>query len=101
MRTDKYLWAVRLFKTRTMASNAIKDEQVLINDKIVKPSQKIEQGDEIKLYRHPIWRSYQVHEIIEKRVGASIAQECITETTSEEEIEKFIKYQEEKRFYLS
>ncbi|MEH0155818.1 RNA-binding S4 domain-containing protein [Limibacter armeniacum] len=101
MRIDKFLWAVRLYKTRSMATNAIKSDKIKVNGESIKPSRKVEMGDEVEIFKAPIWRTYRVKEIIEQRVSAAIAQPCIEEITSEQELNKLEEYLEEKRFYLS
>ncbi|MDD2634682.1 MAG: S4 domain-containing protein [Bacteroidales bacterium] len=90
VRIDKYLWAVRLFKTRTLASEACKKRRVFVNDVEVKPSRMIRVSDRIDVKFPPIIRSYNVTELIEKRVSASIAVDKIKEITSPEELEKLI-----------
>lgn len=89
IRIDKYLWAVRLYKTRSVSATAIKTEQVLLNDRLVKSAQTIKIGDIIKVKRNPIWRSYRVIELLKRRVGAKLVPEYIIECTPKEEIEKF------------
>ena len=58
MRLDKYLWCIRLFKTRSLATDAVKRELVRINDRIVKASAEVKVGDVIALRVPPVWRSW-------------------------------------------
>jgi len=88
VRIDKFIWAVRLYKTRSISARAVKDEQVFLNDAKVKPSQSVKVGDVIKVKRLPIWRSYKVKEMLSKRVGAKLVDDYIRDVTPAEEIEK-------------
>lgn len=88
IRIDKFLWAVRLFKTRSISAEAIKSGQVLINDQAIKPAQIVAVGDIVKVKRNPIWRSYRVKEILKNRVGAKLVENYIEECTDQEELEK-------------
>ncbi|MCH2214996.1 MAG: RNA-binding S4 domain-containing protein [Flavobacteriales bacterium] len=88
LRVDKYIWAIRLFKTRSLSAAEIKAGNVLINEEPVKPSQSIKEGDIIKVKRNPIWRSYKVKELLKRRVGAKLVAQYIEEVTPSEEIEK-------------
>ena len=88
MRIDKFLWCIRLFKTRSLATEAIKREQVRIGDRPVKASAEIKVGDLIALREPPIWRSWEVLAIPPSRVGAKLVPELIAERTSFEDLEK-------------
>ncbi|WP_281614420.1 S4 domain-containing protein [Flammeovirga sp. SubArs3] len=101
MRVDKYLWCVRIFKTRTIATDACKKEEVILNGSIPKPSQKISAGDIVEVKKAPIWRKFKVLQVIDKRVGASLVAENVEEITSKEELDKLKEYIDEKRFYLN
>lgn len=83
MRIDKFLWHVRIFKTRTLASTACNSEKVKINTFAVKPSKELRIGDEITLKEPPIWRSFKVLEFPKSRVGAKLVSRYIEETTEE------------------
>jgi len=91
-RIDKFLWAVRLFKTRTMAADACKTERIKINGKPAKASAILKPGDILLVKQIPIWRQYTVVGFPKNRVAAALVKEFITETTSAEEIEKFEEY---------
>ncbi len=88
MRIDKYIWAVRFYKTRSIAADAIKTGQVLVNENMAKPAQIVKPGDVIKVKRNPIWRSYKVKELLKNRVGAALLPTYIEECTPAAEIEK-------------
>ena len=88
LRIDKFLWAVRLYKTRSLSAEAIKSGQVLLNDRRVKPAQTIEPGDVVRVKRNPIQRSYRVKEVLKRRVGAKLVDRYIEECTPQSELDK-------------
>lgn len=88
VRIDKFIWAVRLFKTRSLSAKAVKSDQVLLNDEKIKPAQNVKVGDVVKVKRLPIWRSYKVKELLKRRVGAKLVEQYIDDVTPAEEIEK-------------
>lgn len=71
VRIDKWLWAVRIFKTRTVASEACKKGQVLIGNVAVKPSRNIRVGEIIEVKKPPITFSFKVLSLSDKRMGAA------------------------------
>jgi ribosome-associated heat shock protein Hsp15 len=85
VRIDKWLWAVRLYKSRSQATTACQAGRVKVDDQSVKPSKGIESGQTITVRKKNIVYTYQVESLIEKRVGAAQAQECYTDLTPEEE----------------
>lgn len=93
VRIDKYLWMVRLFKTRSRAAEACRKDRVRINGSPVKPAQNVKTGDELEVKFTPIWRNYEVLGFPKSRVGAALVPEYLTEQTPESEIEKFKEYQ--------
>lgn len=86
MRIDKYIWAVRLFKTRSLASKACADEKVKLNGEFTKPSKLIAIGDEISIKVIPIWRTFKIIDIPKSRVGAKLVPNYLIETTTEADI---------------
>ncbi len=88
IRIDKWLWAVRLFKTRSMSADACKKNRIIIDGNNVKPSHTVKPGEEIEIKGYPITRKFKVKGLIENRVSAKLAVEFVTEITSSEEIEK-------------
>jgi ribosome-associated heat shock protein Hsp15 len=88
-RIDKWLWSVRIYKTRTQATKACKEGKVKLGDEKVKPSQLIEEGDVVEAKKAGIYYTLKVLKIISKRVGAPIAQECYDDLTPEDELNKF------------
>jgi ribosome-associated heat shock protein Hsp15 len=88
MRLDKFLWCVRLFKTRSLATDAMRREQVMLNGRLVKPSAEVNPGDVFALRTPPIWRSWEIIAIPSSRVGAKLVPDLIAERTSFEDLEK-------------
>ncbi len=75
-RVDKWLWAVRAFKTRSVASDACQGGHVEVNGLSAKPATKVKPGDEVAVRQGGRTRIFEVVRLIEKRVGAAIATEC-------------------------
>lgn len=71
-RIDKWLWAVRIFKTRSVAADAIKNGRVTIEGSNVKPSRVIKEGDVISVKKPPITYSFKVTACIEQRINAKL-----------------------------
>ncbi|MFO7790513.1 MAG: S4 domain-containing protein [Bacteroidales bacterium] len=94
VRIDKFLWSVRLYKTRSKATQACSKKHVLLNDQPAKPSSKVTEGDQIEIKRPPIIRSFYVKQILTSRVGAKLVDNYIDETTPESEFEKLKKARE-------
>ena len=88
VRIDKYLWAVRLYKTRTLATEACKKGKVSVDDMPAKPSRTVSAGDVIEVKKMPVVYSYRVKDPIEKRVGAKIVDQYVENITSPEELQK-------------
>lgn len=86
MRIDKYIWCVRLCKTRSIASKLASDEKVKLNEEFVKSSKVVKIGDVISIKEIPIWRSFKVQDIPKSRVGAPLVKDLIVETTSEHDL---------------
>lgn len=99
IRLDKYLWAVRLSKTRSQATELINKGKVLINDSLIKPSREIKIGDIITILKHNAKFKYQVLAGLEKRVGAALVKDFILDITDPEEIEKLKAYQQAQNNY--
>ena len=85
VRLDKYLWAVRVFKTRSDAADAIRNNRVLVNDAYAKPSREVKEGDIISVKRMPVTYRYKVLELVSSRQGAkNVPQYCLNITPQEE-----------------
>ena len=86
-RIDKWLWAARIFKTRSMAAAACKKGQVSIKGSQIKPSRMIKEGDVIEVRKSPVTFSFRVKQAIEKRVGAKLVPEILENVTPPEQYE--------------
>ncbi|WP_344107620.1 RNA-binding S4 domain-containing protein [Nocardiopsis rhodophaea] len=80
-RVDRWLWAVRLLKTRAEAAQACRGGHVRVNDRAAKPATSVGVGDTIRLRAHGVTRIVEVAHILEKRVGAPVAVRCYTDHT--------------------
>ncbi|MFA6830891.1 MAG: RNA-binding S4 domain-containing protein [Bacteroidaceae bacterium] len=86
-RIDKWLWAVRLFKTRSISADACKKGHIMLNKRQVKPSRTVKSGDTVSVKKGPITYSFIVVQAIEKRVGAKLVPEMMRNVTSPEQYE--------------
>lgn len=87
-RIDKWLWAARIFKTRSIASDACKKGKISVNGTPVKPSRTVKSGDVISVRKSPITYSFKLLQPIEKRVGAKLIPEIYQDMTPAEEYER-------------
>jgi ribosome-associated heat shock protein Hsp15 len=87
LRIDKWLWAVRIFKTRTEASEACRKGRVLVNDVQVKPSREVKIGDVITIKRPPISNVYKLIALVENRQPAKNVPLYAEDITPPEEID--------------
>lgn len=88
VRIDKYLWAVRVYKTRTLATEACKKGRVSMDDAPAKASRMVSAGDVIEVKKMPVIYSYRILDPIEKRVGAKIVDQYVENITPQEELQK-------------
>jgi ribosome-associated heat shock protein Hsp15 len=88
MRIDKFLWCIRLFKTRSLATEACQKGRVKLNDREAKPSAEVRLGDRFAVRQPPIWRVFAVQSLPASRVGAKLVPQHITEVTPWEDLEK-------------
>ncbi|MDR0815666.1 MAG: RNA-binding S4 domain-containing protein [Bacteroidales bacterium] len=88
VRIDKFLWSVRLFKTRSLAAEACEKHRVLINGMEVKPSRTVRVGDKLTVKKLPVVYSYAVVALIDNRQPAAKVAEYITDVTPREELDK-------------
>lgn len=86
-RLDKWLWAARIYKTRTLASDACKNGRITINGAQAKPSRSVKTGDEVGVKKAPITYTFRVLSPIEKRVGAKLLPEVLENITAPEQYE--------------
>ena len=109
MRIDQYLWFVRIFRSRNMASNACKAGKIKINDQIVKPSREALPLDIVQVRKEQLWRSYKITDLPLSRLSAKLVGLYQTEITdisvinhqelkglSAKELEDLLKNSEEK-----
>ena len=87
MRVDKFLWSVRYYKTRALATDAIKKNRVKVNGNIVKASKEIIPGDQIEVKKDQINLSFKVINVPKSRIGAKLLSLHIIDTTPKEEYE--------------
>ncbi|WP_339894242.1 S4 domain-containing protein [uncultured Algibacter sp.] len=87
MRVDKYLWCIRYYKTRTLATTACKKGHVRVNDDVVKPSREVFPQDIIILRKDQINYRLKVNDIPESRIGAKLVDIYRTDTTPKEQFE--------------
>ena len=86
-RLDKWLWAARIYKTRTLAADACKNGRVAINGAQAKPSRTVKAGDKVDVKKSPITYTFRVKQPIEKRVGARLLPDVLENITSAEQYE--------------
>jgi len=85
VRIDKYLWAVRIFKTRSLATSACRMGRIMINALVVKPSRDIEGGEIITVKKPPVTFKYKVKAPVENRVSARLVTEYLEDMTPDSE----------------
>ena len=87
-RIDKYLWAVRVFKTRTEATDACKGNKVKVDGVAVKPSRPVKVGNTIEVRKGSVQYIYKVKALLENRVGARLVPEYAENLTPQSELDK-------------
>ena len=86
-RIDKWMWAARIFKTRTIAAEACKTGRISINGSQVKPARMVKPGDVVQVRKPPVTYSFKVLQAIEKRVGAKLVPEIMENVTTPDQYE--------------
>lgn len=86
-RIDKWLWAVRIFKTRTIAAEACKKGRISINGVSVKPSKSVKDGDTVQVRKAPVTYTFKVLQAIENRVGAKLVPQMMENLTTPDQYE--------------
>ena len=86
-RLDKWLWAARIFKTRSIASDACKNGRVAVNGVNVKPARMVKVGDTISVRKPPVTYSFKILKTIEQRVGAKLIPEIYENVTPADQYE--------------
>lgn len=88
VRIDRYLWAIRVYKTRTEATDACKGNKVKVGGVNAKPSKMIKIGDNIEVRKGSVLYSYKVKSLLQNRVGAKLVTDFVENQTSEAELDK-------------
>ena len=86
-RIDKWLWAARIFKTRSIAADACKNGRVTIKGMTVKPSHAVKEGETVSVRKPPVTYSFKVLKAIEMRVGAKLLPEIYENVTTPDQYE--------------
>lgn len=87
VRIDKWLWAVRIFKTRTIATDACKKGRVMLGDIIAKPSRMVKVGDVVNVRKPPVTYSFKVLALTENRLGAKFVPEYMENITDQSQLD--------------
>lgn len=97
MRVDKFLWSVRYFKTRSIATDACKQGKVRVNDNIVKPSREVYPSDKVTIRKDQINYEIEILDLPPSRVGAKLVSLYIKDVTPKEALEKLdlLKYSQD------
>lgn len=88
IRLDKYLWAVRIFKTRSDAADAVRTNKVTVNGSYAKPSREVKIGDVIAVRKQAVTYSYKVLDLVSSRQPAKSVPAYCLNTTPQEELDK-------------
>ena len=86
-RIDKWLWAVRIYKTRSIAAEACKKGHISIGDRTAKPAHNVRVGDIVNVKKAPVTYSFKVLQCAEHRVGAKLVPEMVENVTPQEQYE--------------
>jgi ribosome-associated heat shock protein Hsp15 len=88
VRLDKWLWAVRIFKTRTIATDACNKGRVLVNNMPAKPSKELSGNELVTVRKPPVIYTYKIKTLVNNRLSAKLVPEYIEDLTSIEELNK-------------
>src|SRR5690349_4284528 len=99
LRIDKYVWFVRLAKTRTLATELVQRNKIKLNDMPVKPSKEVKIGDTISIFKNNATFSYKIKDLLDRRVGAKLVADYLIDITDPLELEKFKTYQAAQSVY--
>ena len=99
MRIDKFVWCVRLAKTRSLASKLVSANKIKLNGTECKPAKEVCQNDLISVQKNNAVFSFQILQLTDKRLGAKLVSNHLLDITPEEEVEKFKTYQMSQRAY--
>ena len=87
VRIDKWIWAMRIFKTRTIAAEACKKGRVMVGDVAVKPSRTVKPGDIVSVRKPPVTYSFRVKAVTENRLGAKLVPDYMENITPQSELD--------------
>lgn len=99
MRIDKYIWCVRLSKTRSIATELVSKGKVRLNGEAVKPSKEVKPEDVISIQKNTAVFSYKIVQLLSNRVGAKLVSGYIEDITDPLETEKYKQYQSAQSAY--
>ena len=99
VRLDRFLWASRFYKTRSLSTDACKRNWISVNDLTAKPSKEVRIGDIIKIKKSSHFRSIKIIVLLNKRVGARKVEDYIEDITSPEEIEKEREHNQNRKLF--
>ena len=99
LRIDKYVWFVRLAKTRTLATELVQKNSIKLNNMPVKPSKEVKIGDTVSIIKNNATFSYKIKDLLDRRVGAKLVADYLIDITDPLELEKFKTYQEAQSVY--
>ena len=99
MRVDKFLWCVRVYKTRTISSEAIKNNRVSVNEQLSKSSKEIKIGDKISIKKNQITIQIEVLQVPKSRIGSKDVTLYIVDKTDVGEYEKLKQINEVQKYY--
>ena len=91
-RYDKFVWAVRLAKTRSLAADLISGGKIQVNAAKIKPSREVKVHDIISVFKNSAEFKYQVLQVVDKRMGAKLVGDYLQDITDPQEIEKLKLY---------
>lgn len=87
VRIDKFLWAMRIYKTRSIAADACKNGRITMNGVQLKPSRTFHVGDTFSVRKGPITYTYRIMQLCQNRLGAKLVPEYLRDITSKEQLE--------------
>ncbi len=99
LRIDKYVWFVRLAKTRTLATELVQKNKIKLNNAPVKPSKEVKIGDTVSIIKNNATFSYKIKDLLDRRVGAKLVADYLIDITDPLELEKFKTYQAAQSVY--
>lgn len=98
-RIDKYVWCVRLSKTRSIATELVSKGKIKLNGEPVKPSKEVKPGDIVSIQKNTAIFSYKVVQLLSNRVGAKLVSDYVEDITDPIETEKYKQYQASQSVY--